>query len=106
MKKACSLNKGDKVAIVSLSGGMLGEPFCNHDIELGRKRLSEFGLEMVIMPNALKGISYLKSHPEARAQDLKLAFSNVGVGEEVEVTIYRQQQFYDVIVVMGDLNNM
>lgn len=79
MKKACSLNKGDKVAIVSLSGGMLGEPFCNHDIELGRKRLSEFGLEMVIMPNALKGISYLKSHPEARAQDLKLAFSDSSI---------------------------
>lgn len=79
MKKAHALNKGDKVAIVSLSGGMLGEPFCSHDIELGRKRLSEFGLEMVIMPNALKGISYLKEHPEARAEDLKLAFSDSSI---------------------------
>lgn len=79
MKKARALNKGDKVAIVSLSGGMLGEPFCSHDIELGRKRLGEFGLEMVIMPNALKGISYLKEHPEARADDLKLAFSDSSI---------------------------
>lgn len=26
------------------------------------------------MPNALRGIEYLKNHPEARAQDLKDAF--------------------------------
>lgn len=76
MNRANALNKGDKVAIVSLSGGLLGEPFCAHDIVLGKKRLNEFGLEMVIMPNALKGISYLREHPEARAEDLKMAFSN------------------------------
>ena len=53
---------------------MLGEKFCKHDIILGKKRLEEFGLEMVMMPNALKGISYLRDHPEARAADLKAAF--------------------------------
>lgn len=79
MRKAKALSKGDKVAIVSLSGGMLGEEFCKHDIELGRRRLKEFGLEMMIMPNALKGISYLKEHPEARAADLKLAFSDKSI---------------------------
>ncbi len=74
MKKAKRLNKGDKVAIVSLSSGMLGEPFCFHYIKLGCDRLRSFGLEPVFMPNALKGIDYLMNHPEARANDLKTAY--------------------------------
>ena len=68
------LKSGDKVAIVSLSSGMLGEEFCLHNIEIGTKRLREFGLEPVFMPNALKGVDYLQEHPEARASDLKQAF--------------------------------
>lgn len=74
MHKPYQLSPGDKVAIVSLSSGILGEAFCKHQIELGKKRLKEFGLEGVFMPNALRGIEYLKSHPEARAEDLKTAF--------------------------------
>ena len=74
MKYARKLRKGDKVAIVSLSSGMLGEEFCSHNIEIGVKRLKEYGLEPVFMPNALKGIEYLKAHPQARAKDLKDAF--------------------------------
>ena len=74
MKKPNSLKKGDKVAIVSLSSGMLGEEFCSHNIEIGVRRLQEFGLEPVFMKNALKGIEYLKDHPELRAADLKEAF--------------------------------
>ena len=74
MQYARKLRKGDKVAIVSLSSGMLGEEFCSHNIEIGVKRLKEYGLEPVFMPNALKGIEYLKAHPEARAKDLKDAF--------------------------------
>lgn len=68
------LRQGDKVAIVSLSSGMLGEEFCSHNIEIGVKRLKEYGLETVFMPNSLKGIEYLEKHPEARAEDLKSAF--------------------------------
>lgn len=68
------LRKGDKVAIVSLSSGMLGEDFCSHNIEIGVKRLKEYGLEPVFMPNSLKGIEYLQGHPKARAKDLKDAF--------------------------------
>ena len=71
MQYAGKLRKGDKVAIVSLSSGMLGEEFCSHNIEIGVKRLKEYGLDPVFMPNALKGIEYLKAHPEARAKDLK-----------------------------------
>lgn len=74
MNKAKSLKKGDKVAIVSLSSGMLGEDFCSHNIEIGVRRLRGFGLEPVFMKNALKGIKYLKEHPEKRAEDLKEAF--------------------------------
>lgn len=74
MQYARKLRKGDKVAIVSLSRGMLGEEFCSHNMEIGVKRLKEYGLEPVFMPNALRGIEYLKEHPEARAKDLKDAF--------------------------------
>lgn len=74
MNYARRLNAGDKVAIVSLSSGMLGEEFCSHNIEIGVKRLREYGLEPVFMPNSLKGIEYLQEHPEARAKDLKDAF--------------------------------
>lgn len=59
---------------MSLSSGMLGEEFCNHNIEIGVKRLKEYGLEPVFMPNSLRGMEYLKEHPEARAEDLKQAF--------------------------------
>lgn len=65
---------GDKVAIVSLSSGMLGEPENSHIVEIGVRRLEEFGLKPVFMPNALKGRAYLKAHPEKRAEDLKAAF--------------------------------
>lgn len=71
---ANKLKKGDKVAIVSLSSGMLGEEFCSHNIEIGKKRLESYGLKVVFMPNTLKGIEYLNKYPQARASDLKMAF--------------------------------
>jgi muramoyltetrapeptide carboxypeptidase LdcA involved in peptidoglycan recycling len=74
MIKPQKLNKGDKVAIVSLSSGILGMPFCEHELKIALKRLKEFELEPVIMPNALKGVDFIKEHPEARAADLKQAF--------------------------------
>lgn len=76
MNRPEKLKKGDKVAIVSLSSGMLGEEFCSHNLEIGVRRLKEYGLEPVFMENALKGIAYLKDHPEARAADLKQAFTD------------------------------
>lgn len=74
MIKPQNLVKGDKVAIVSLSSGLLGEDFVKHELDLAIKRLKDYGLEPVIMPNACKGIDYLATHPEARAKDLKQAF--------------------------------
>ena len=43
MLKPRKLKAGDRIAIVSLSNGMLGEEFCSHNIEIGVKRLKEFG---------------------------------------------------------------
>lgn len=79
MIKPKHLVKGDKVAIVSLSRGMLGEKMFIHKYELAKKRLEEYGLEVIAMPNALKGIDYLYQHPEARAKDLMDAFSNTQI---------------------------
>ena len=74
MLKPKKLNKGDKIAIVSLSRGLLGMPFIKHELDLGIKRLKEMGLEPVVMPNSLKDMDYLFEHPEERAEDLKKAF--------------------------------
>ena len=52
MIKPERLKKGDKVAIVSLSSGILGEKFVVHELDLGVKRLKEFGLEPVFMKNS------------------------------------------------------
>ncbi len=76
MNKVKRLTKGDKVAIVSLSLGILGEAFASHELVLGEKRLKEFGLEPVYMENSKKGIEFLKNHPQARASDLKQAFAD------------------------------
>lgn len=75
MIKPQCLKHGDKVAIVSLSRGMLGEKEFIHKYYLAKERLEkEYGLQVVVMPNTLKGVDYLYHHPEARAQDLMDAF--------------------------------
>ena len=62
------------VAIVSLSSGVIGEDFVSHEVEIGVRRLEEYGLDVKFMPNAKKGMAYLNAHPEARAADLIAAF--------------------------------
>ncbi len=64
------------IAIVSLSAGTIGEDFVKHEVEIGEKRLKEFGLNVKFMPHALKGIEYVKNHPEERAADLIQAFKD------------------------------
>lgn len=49
MTRSKSLKQGDKVAIVTLSRGLLGAKSCEHELELGIKRLKEYELEPVIM---------------------------------------------------------
>lgn len=77
MNKPKALKDGDKVAIVSLSFGIMGEDFCKHELEIGIRRLKELGLEPVFMDHALKGIEYLKQNPKVRAEDLKQAFMDL-----------------------------
>ncbi len=77
MIKPERLRKGDKVAIVSLSSGLVGEPDFIHKYHLGKKRLEEvYGLEVVCMPHALKGIEFVNENPKLRARDLMDAFED------------------------------
>ena len=98
MIKPNRLRPGDKVAIVSLSSGMLGEKWAIHKLEIAKDRLTnEFGLKVKVMPNALKGLKYLDEHPEARAKDLmdafndntiKAIFNAVGGGDTIRLLPY------------------
>lgn len=65
-----------KIAIVSLSSGILGEEFAKHEVDIGIRRLAEYGLEINIMPYAQSGIEYVKNHPNKRAEDLLAAFAD------------------------------
>lgn len=62
--------KINNIAIVSLSSGTIGEAFAKHELDIGVKRLKDFGLNVTFMPHALKGIEYVKNHPAERAADL------------------------------------
>lgn len=77
MIKPKHLQKGDKIAIVSLSWGGLGDEKLIHKYYIAKERLeNDFGLEVVTMPNALKGSKFVYEHPELRAQDLMDAFKD------------------------------
>ena len=54
------------VALVSLSAGTIGEDFVKHEVNIGLKRLEQFGLNVKIMPHAMKGIEYVSSPPIAQ----------------------------------------
>ena len=67
------------IAIVSLSAGTIGEDFVKHEVEIGIKRLEDYGLQVRFMPHALKGIEYVKEHPDKRAKDLLDAFKDPAI---------------------------
>lgn len=80
MIKPKRLKKGDKIAIISLSSGILGDKEFIHKYYIAKERLEkEFGLEVVCMPNALKGSKFIYEHPEARAKDLMDAFNDKSI---------------------------
>ena len=64
------------VEIVSLSSGTIGEPFAAHELKIGIDRLRSMGLLVKFSSHALKGIEYIKHHPEDRAADLIEAYSD------------------------------
>ncbi|MBR3396863.1 MAG: LD-carboxypeptidase [Lachnospiraceae bacterium] len=67
------------VEVVSLSRGVLGEDFAAHELRLGTERLKSMGLQVKFSPNALKGLEYIREHPEDRAADLIEAYSDPDV---------------------------
>jgi len=62
------------IAVVSLSSGIIGEPSVRFEVEIGLRRLREYGLQVTFMPHALMGLDYVAAHPEKRAEDLLRAF--------------------------------
>lgn len=77
MIKPNKLKKGDKIAIVSLSWGGLGDEKLIHKYNIAKERLEDdFELEVITMPNALKGSEFIYEHPELRAKDLMDAFED------------------------------
>lgn len=80
MIKPKRLKKGDKIAIVSLSWGGLGDKDLIHKYEIAKKRLEEdFGLEVVCMPHALSGSEFVAQNPALRAKDFMDAFMDDSV---------------------------
>ena len=74
MIKPRPLRKGDKVAVICLSNGILGNIGCVQQVDIGVRRLNEYGLDICFTKHALRGTDFILSHPEARAADLKEAF--------------------------------
>ena len=62
------------IEIVSLSSGIIGEPFAAHELKIGVERLQAMGLKVKFSKHALKGIDFIKGHPEERAADLIEAY--------------------------------
>jgi muramoyltetrapeptide carboxypeptidase LdcA involved in peptidoglycan recycling len=84
LKNPNKLSKGDKVATVSLSWGGAGDENLLWRYNLGKQRLQEeFGLEVIEMPNTLKGTDYIYNHPEKRAEDLMAAFKDKTIDFDV-----------------------
>lgn len=80
MIKPKRLKKGDKIAIVSLSWGGLGDNNFIHKFKIAKERLEkDFGLEVVCMPHALKGSEFVAEHPELRGKDLMDAFEDKSI---------------------------
>lgn len=96
MIKPKKLNKGDKVATISLSWGGAGD--IPHRYEAGKKQLQNiFGLKVVETKYALKPSDWIYQNPKARADDLtealedksiKAIISNIGGEESIRTLPY------------------
>jgi muramoyltetrapeptide carboxypeptidase LdcA involved in peptidoglycan recycling len=71
------LAPGDKVAAVSLSWGGAGDPKYHPRYLAGVRALEEnFGVQVVGMPNTLKGPAFIYNNVRARVDDLHQAFGD------------------------------
>ncbi|MFC4559040.1 S66 peptidase family protein [Virgibacillus kekensis] len=74
------LQPGDKVATISPSWGGAGDPELKWRYEQAIQRLKKvFELEVVPMPNSLKGTDFVYENPKARAEDLMNAFQDKSI---------------------------
>lgn len=64
------------ISVVSLSRGILGEPFIKHELDIGVKRLEALGLNVRFSEHALAGLDFIAAHPEKRAEDLLAALKS------------------------------
>ncbi len=96
MIKPKKLNRGDKIATISLSWGGAGE--IPHRYQAGKKQLQEvFGLEVIETTHALKSAQWIYENPKARAEDLMEALedpsikgiiSNIGGDDSIRMLPY------------------
>lgn len=78
MIKPKKLEKGDKVATITLSWGGAGD--FPHRYAVGKKQMQDiFGLEVVETRNALKNAEWIYRNPKARADDLMEALSDESI---------------------------
>ena len=78
MIKPKKLNKGDKVALVSLSSGLFGDEANKARLDRTINNLKNLlEIEPILMPNALIGSREVYEHPELRAKDLMDAFKEI-----------------------------
>lgn len=96
MIKPKKLEKGDKVATISLSWGGAGE--IPNRYEIGKKQIQDnFGLKVIETKNALKSAKWIYENPKARAEDLmealednsiKAIISNIGGDDSIRLLPY------------------
>ncbi len=96
MIKPKKLQKGDKVATISLSWGGAGE--FPHRYQAGKQQIADvFGLEVVETKHALKSAQWIYENPQARAEDLmqaledpsiKAIISNIGGDDSIRLLPY------------------
>lgn len=95
----------DKIAVISLSKGILGELYCQFQKELAENRIQELGFSIYYPTHVLEGAEELAEHPEKRAEDLiecykekdvKWIFSVIGGedGYKVIPYLYQQKEFF------------
>lgn len=77
--KPVKINKNDKIAIISLSSGIMGEPFIKHEVDIALKRINQMGYTPVFTNNAMKGLDCLKNNPKLKADDIYEAFSDKSI---------------------------
>lgn len=80
-----SLEKGDKVAVIATSAGVI-ERFPNSYERALRRLEQRFELNPVIYPTAEKDTDYLYQHPKEKAEDLMKAFENPEIKGVIPVT--------------------